>query len=191
MEERLVPFADLPDHVADVLRDRGAAQLNLYRTLANSPAMVDAWLHFLWDLRDRCATPRPLRELMILRAGVRSRSDYEWAHHVRMALASGVSEDKVAAAKDWPASSDAFGTHERVALELADAIVDGAVPDALVAKAVETWGVEGYVELVVTTAAYVMVPRVLDALRVPLEDSVAGTWLVPLEDRPAGAGLED
>lgn len=177
MEERVVPFAELPEHVAEVLRDRGASQLNLYRALANSPDMVDTWLHFLWGLRDRCRTPRPLRELMILRTGVRSGSDYEWAHHVRMARAVGVTEGKVAGVKEWPASVERFGEDEQFALELADAIVDGAVPDALVTKAMKTWGPQGYVELVVTTAAYVMVPRVLDALRVPLEDEVAGTTL--------------
>lgn len=177
MEEAVVPFAELPEHVAEMLRDRGASQLNLYRTLANSPNMVDSWLHFLWDLRDRCRTPRPLRELMILRTGVRSGSDYEWAHHVRMARGAGVTEDKVAGVREWPASAERFDEAERLALELADAIIDLAVPDALVTKAMKIWGPEGYVELVVTTAAYVMVPRVLDALRVPLEDEVAGTTL--------------
>lgn len=177
MEDRVIPLAELPDDVAEVLRDRGAAQVNLYRALAHSPAMVETWLHFLWDLRDRCRTPRPLRELMILRTGVRSGSDYEWTHHVRMAGAAGVAEDKIAAVKEWPASAEGFDQDERVALELADAIVDGAVPDALVKEALKTWGAEGYVELVVTAAAYVMVPRVLDALRVPLEDGIAGKAL--------------
>ncbi len=177
MDARPVPLAGLPDNVADVLRDRGAAQVNLYRALANSPVMVDAWLHFLWDLRDRCGTPRALRELMILRTGVRSGSDYEWAHHVRMARSAGVPDEKVAAVKGWPSAPEFFDAAELVALELADAIVDGTVPDALVAEAVKTWGAEGYVELVVTGAAYVMVPRVLDALRVPLEDGIAGTRL--------------
>lgn len=182
MDERAVPLSDLPEHVAEVLDGRGAAQTNLYRALSNSPAMVDAWLHFLWDLRDRCHSPRALREIAILRTAVRSRSDYEWAHHLRMARSAGVTEEQVAAVADWRRAGDAFGPQERLALELADAIVDCAVPDTLVDEAVRAWGPEKYVELVVTVSAYVMVPRVLDALRVPLEDVVARTRL-ELPDR--------
>ncbi len=173
-EPRALPLAELPDHVAELLHARGAAQVNLYRALANSPAIVDAWLHFLWDLRDRCHTRRSLRELMILRTAARSRSGYEWAHHVQMARAAGFSDDRIAAVKAAQ-SSEVFDEEERLALDLADAIIDGSVPDGLVDDSVRTWGPEGYVELVVTTSTYVMVPRVLDALRVPLEDTVAGT----------------
>ncbi|HVC15111.1 MAG TPA: carboxymuconolactone decarboxylase family protein [Acidimicrobiales bacterium] len=177
MDTRAVPLADLPDQVAGLLRDRGAAQINLYKALANSPAMVDAWRHFLWDLRDRCRSPRSHREIAILRTAVRSRSDYEWVHHVQMARSAGVSDEQIAAVKVWPRSEGVFNPEEELVLELADALVDGAVPDALVDRAVRWWGPETYVELVVTTSAYVMVPRVLDGLRVPLEAAVAGTRL--------------
>lgn len=177
MNDRPVPLSDLPEHVADVLQRRGAAQINLYQALANSPAMVDTWLHFLWGLRDGCESPRALRELVILQTAVRARSDYEWAHHVRMARSTGVSEEQIAAIAGSQRASDALGAEERLALRLADAVIDCSVPDALVDEAVRTWGAERYVELVLTISAYVMVPRVLDALRVPLEDAVAGTRL--------------
>jgi DNA/RNA-binding domain of Phe-tRNA-synthetase-like protein len=44
-----------------MLAGRQAAQLNLYRALANSPEIVRAWRDFLWSLRDDCTTPWALR----------------------------------------------------------------------------------------------------------------------------------
>lgn len=167
----------MPAHVEEVLRGRGAAQTNLYRVLSNSPAVADAWLGFIWALRDRCRTPRPLRELAILRSAVRSGSDYEWAHHVRMARAAGVPDAQVDAVKDWTRSLARFSDDEVLALRLADAIFEGEVPDLLFEAGVEAFGPEEYVELVVTISAYFMVPRVLDALRVPLEDALQGSGL--------------
>jgi alkylhydroperoxidase family enzyme len=176
MSEPAAPLVELPAHVADLLRDRNAAQINLYRALANSPEMVDTWLRFIWDLRDNCETPRSLREIGILRTAIRNGSDYEWAHHVRMARAAGVSEDQLAALKER-GHSEVFSDEERLVLGLADAIVDGAVTDEVLRSALRTWGPARYVELVLTLSAYVMVPRVLDALRVPLEESVVETRL--------------
>lgn len=164
----------MPEHVADELRRRGAAQANLYRALSNSPAVVDAWLGFIWALRDRCGTPRALREIAILRTAVRCGSDYEWAHHVRMAREAGVPDSKIEAVKDWARSRASFSDREVLALQLADTIVEGAVPEPLVRAGVEAFGPEAYVELAVTVSAYVMVPRVLDALRVPLESPQEG-----------------
>jgi 4-carboxymuconolactone decarboxylase len=172
MDEPLVPLADMHPEIESELRRRGARQLNLYRALSSSPDLARAWLAFIWTLRDDCRTPRPLRELMILRTAVRHASCYEWAHHAAMARAEGVPESRIDAVKRWPSSADEFAAEERTVLELADAICDGTVPDALAAASLESFGPQGHVELVVTAAAYVMVPRVLDGLRVPLEEGV-------------------
>lgn len=163
-----VPPAELPGEVADFLGSRRAAQLNLYRALSNSPDMVRAWMSFLWDLRDRCASPRGLRELMILRCAARHSSEYEWAHHVEMARHAGLTEAQIRDVRQ-PASADCFTESERLALELTDAICDCSVSEELAARVVEHFGPGVYVELSLTAAAYTMVARVLDALGVPLE----------------------
>jgi 4-carboxymuconolactone decarboxylase len=62
-------------------------------------------------------------------------------------------------------SSDAFSEQEHAALALTDAIVAGNVTEEIVAELDHAQPVE----LTVTAAFYAMVPRVLDALRVPME----------------------
>lgn len=168
-----VPPAELPEDVAGFLGERDAAQVNLYRALANSPDLVRAWRSFLWDLRDRCESPRPLRELVVLRCAVRHTSEYEWAHHATMARVAGVSDEQIEGVVRHP-DAGCFSNDERLALELSDAVCDNAVSDELARRAVEGFGPSVYVELVLTASAYVMTARVLDALGVPLEDGVPG-----------------
>jgi enoyl-CoA hydratase len=165
------PLAELPPDVAQVLLARGARQINLYRALSSSPEVVRAWLGYLWSLRDDCvATPRLLRELVILRTAVRHASAYEWHHHRLMAAELG--EEKLAAVADWRGRG-VFDEGERTALELADAICDGEVPGHMAREVAERFGDRGLVELAVTAATYVMVPRVLSALGVEIEPAAA------------------
>jgi 4-carboxymuconolactone decarboxylase len=165
------PLAELPADVAETLRARGARQLNLYRALSSSPEVVRAWLGYIWSLRDDCvATPRLLRELVILRTAVRHASAYEWHHHATMA--AGLGEEKLAAVAGWRGAA-VFDEGERTALELADAVCDGEVPASVARAVAERFGDRGLVELAVTAAAYVMVPRVLSALGVQVEDEAS------------------
>jgi len=165
------PLAELPADVEAALRARGARQLNLYRALSSSPEVVRAWLGYIWSLRDDCvATPRLLRELVILRTAVRHASPYEWHHHRHMAIELG--EAKLAAVAEWRDRVE-FDERERCALALADAMCDGEVPESIAREVAERFGDRGLVELAVTAAAYVMVPRVLSALGVEIEPGEA------------------
>ncbi|MHB1987989.1 MAG: carboxymuconolactone decarboxylase family protein [Acidimicrobiales bacterium] len=186
-----VPLKQVPPDIAERLRSRGAGQLNLYRALANSSSIVRAWFDFLWTLRDGCTTERGLRELVILRTAFRHRSEYEWHHHAGMAIAAGVSLDCIDAAAT-PRLAAGLSGSEILALELTDAICDGDVPEQLARRATDHFGYEAYVELVVTASAYVMVPRVLDALGVPLEEATSPRWPPePGEPKTAAAGAGD
>jgi alkylhydroperoxidase family enzyme len=164
-------LGEIPADVAEVLSNRGAKQINLYRALSHSPEIVRAWLDFIWTLRDDCLISRSLRELVILRTALRHDSSYEWHHHVLMAEAVGVTAKQIAELPNWSESS-AFNGLERAALELTDAICDGSVPPELRAAAASWFNEREYVEIVVTAAAYVMVPRVLAALAVPMESDM-------------------
>ncbi len=141
---------------------------NLYRALANHPAIVAAWTEFANTLRHGSRTPRALRELVILRGAQVSASEYEWAQHLRMARTAGVREAQIAALADWRASSE-FDARERAALQLAESVTSGRVGDAVYREAMRHFDHHDYVELAVTAGFYAMVARVLDAMAVDLE----------------------
>jgi alkylhydroperoxidase family enzyme len=163
-----VPLRELEGAVGERVRGLGARQVNLYRTLAHAPALLDAWIDFAWALRDRCTTPRALRELMILRTAVVMRSDYEWHQHVAMARDAGVAPDAITAVAAWQTSS-LFAPAERAALMLTDAMLTGNVTDAVHEELDRHFSDAEKLELVLTAGFYAMVPRVLDACRVPVE----------------------
>jgi alkylhydroperoxidase family enzyme len=87
-----------------------------------------------------------------------------------MAAEAGVDQYQVAELPMWR-TSPAFNDAERAALALTDALVDGHVPDKVNATLDEHFGPQARVELTLTAAFYCAVPRLLDALRVPVEGS--------------------
>jgi 4-carboxymuconolactone decarboxylase len=163
-----IPLAQLPGDVAERVEALGAHQVNLYRALAHAPGLLRAWMDFAWLLRGHTATSRRLRELMILRTALLHHSQYEWHQHRRMAREEGVSETQVAELEMWR-TSDAFDASEKAALALTDAIVEGDAPPEVIRGLERHFGHAQRVELTVTAAFYAMVPRVLDALGVPVE----------------------
>jgi alkylhydroperoxidase family enzyme len=165
-----IPLAPLPKDVADRVGQAGAPGVNLYRALAHAPRLLGAWIDFAWSLREECETPRPLRELMILRTAQRALSQYEWHQHRLMAAEAGVDEHQVAELPMWR-TSPAFTDAERAALALTDALAEGYVPDQVNAALGEHFDEKARVELTLTAAFYCAVPRLLDALRVPVEET--------------------
>jgi 4-carboxymuconolactone decarboxylase len=164
-----IPLADLPDDVAEHVERLGAKQVNLYRCLAHAPELLRAWIAFAWALRGHETTERRLRELMILRTATLHHSPYEWHQHRRMAREAGATDFEVAELEMWR-TSQAFSDADRAALAFTDAIVAGEVPPEITEELTRHFDDSQRVELTVTAAFYSMVPRVLEALDVPIED---------------------
>jgi alkylhydroperoxidase family enzyme len=163
-----IPFAPLPGHVAARVRRAGVKQVNLYRALAHAPRLLEAWIDFSWALREQCETRRALRELLILRTAQLTLSPYEWHQHRRMAAEAGVQEHQVAELAMWR-TSPAFDAAERAALAFTDALAAGNVSDEVNAALAEHFDEQARVELTLTASFYFGVPRLLNALRVPVE----------------------
>ena len=167
-DRQVLPLLELEGALGERVRGLGARQVNLYRSLAHAPDLLSAWIDWAWALRERCSTPRSLREIMILRTAVVMRSDYEWQQHVAMASNAGVSDEKIRGIAAWQTSNQ-YDPAERAALMLTDAMLTGNVPDGVHAELAEHFSDSERVELVLTAGFYAMVPRVLDACRVPVE----------------------
>lgn len=166
-----VPAAGFDPVLMKRLEELWGKPVNLYRALGNHPALTAAWTEFANAIRHDCRTPRALRELMVLRTAQIARSEYEWAHHLRMARKAGVEEAKIAALAGWRAAG-VFDPRERAALALTEAVMACNVTDAVHAEVKKHFSDTEFVELSLTAAVYAMVSRMLDALRVELDDDV-------------------
>jgi len=166
-----VPDATFEPVLQKRLEELWGQPVNLYRALGNHPALAAAWTEFANAIRHDSKTPRALRELMILRTAQLAHSEYEWAHHLRMARKSGVPEEKIAALAGWR-SSAAFDARERAALALTEAVMACNVSDEVHADVKKHFSDAEFVELSLTAGFYAMVSRMLDAMRVELDADV-------------------
>ncbi|MGB7480694.1 MAG: carboxymuconolactone decarboxylase family protein [Burkholderiaceae bacterium] len=142
---------------------------NLYRTLGISPPMLRAWIDFAWPLRLHASSSRKTRELMILRGAQVSGTDYEWAHHVSLALEIGVTQQQIDALSEWR-ESPIFTAQEKAAIRLAEEVTEGPGASAECIEALKKqFGDAEVVELVLTACFYVCVGRFLTSMDVELE----------------------
>ena len=171
MSTQRVPSAAFEPAMQARIEELWGKPVNLYRALGNHPALVAAWTEFANAIRHDSRTPRALRELMILRVGQMTRSEYEWAQHLRMARKAGVREAQLEALAGWRDSAE-FDAKERAALALTEAVTDCRVSDAVYAEVKKHFDDAQFVELSLTASFYAMVVRMLDSLRVELDEDV-------------------
>ncbi|HTX09286.1 MAG TPA: carboxymuconolactone decarboxylase family protein [Solirubrobacteraceae bacterium] len=184
-----IPLVSEDDEALRRLAAGGIPPSNLYRVLANQPAMLEAWTAFAWKLRRECVTPRDLRELLILRAAQLTGARYIWQDHVPMALEAGVRRDRIDELHEWRRAADQFSGRERIALAFAEqVIVDGEPQEDVLLELAEAFVIPERIELAMTIGFYAMVPRVLAALRVPLApvDGPGAGPAVPFRPAPHG-----
>jgi 4-carboxymuconolactone decarboxylase len=166
-----VPSATFEPVLRKRLEELWGRPVNLYRALGNHPALTAAWTEFANAIRHESRTPRALRELMILRTAQIARSEYEWAHHLRMARKAGVDEAKIAVLADWR-TARIFDPKERAALALTEAVMACNVTDSVHAEVKRHFNDAEFVELSLTAGFYAMVSRILDAMRVEMDPDV-------------------
>ena len=96
-EFSLDPVADTdwPEQIAD-MRHGFAGGLNVYRTMAHHPALLKAWTDLREHVVNQTSLGKQRSEIVILRTGVRLRSQYEWSQHVARARSRGINDQRIA-----------------------------------------------------------------------------------------------
>ncbi len=158
--------ADTAPLAERIRRERGSV-LNLYAMLLHSPPVAEGWLAFLTAIRQKCALSGRIRELVILRIAALNGADYEFRSHLPFALAEGLTQAQVDALREGGDPQRAFDAVERAVLAYADAMTRGVhVPDAVFDAVRPHFGERELVELTATVAAYNLVSRFLEAMRI-------------------------
>lgn len=150
---------------ASIKAQRGDISL-LYQVLLNSAPLAEGWEKMLSAVRNRSSLPPDIREMVILRVAVLNRAPFEFEAHTPVARKVGVSEAKLVALRHDKLGAP-FAPLERAVLALTDAMTrDVQVPDTLFEPLRAHFDTRALVELVATVAAYNMVSRFLEALRI-------------------------
>ena len=157
--------------------------MHIFTTLGRAnPELFRRWLGFGGALLSGTLTGR-LRELVILRTACRFGGRYEWAHHIELAEAAGVTRTELVAlgAGAGPADANAsaagaaldalpWAPLERAALRAVDETAEtGAVSDTTWDALAAQLGASELIELLMLIGHYLMLTTVLRSLRVELE----------------------
>jgi 4-carboxymuconolactone decarboxylase len=176
-----VPLIDEKEHpefaaLAEKFRSgRRGRLINIYRMLLNSPALAESWFNHSNAVRWKTTLGGRLREIVIIRMGHLTGSQYVLRQHVpALALADGVTLAECDALADWRPSG-LFSARECAALAYADTMTrDIEVPDAVFAEVKRHFDDRQVVELTVLIGTYNMNARVLRALELDLEPVATG-----------------
>ncbi|NQY90470.1 MAG: carboxymuconolactone decarboxylase family protein [Deltaproteobacteria bacterium] len=144
--------------------------LNIFRMLAWSPGLLAGFQDMGAVVLGGLELDATLREIAILRVARVAGAGYEWAQHVPMGMACGVTQAQVDALEQGEADSDAFSELERDVIAAADELLaDARLGDATLEKLRAALGDRQVVELLVAVGFYTMVSRFLESTGVELE----------------------
>jgi 4-carboxymuconolactone decarboxylase len=161
---------ELADMIERFRAGRRGKLINIYRMLLNAPPLAESWFNHSNAVRWKTTIPGRLREIVIVRMGHLTKSQYVLRQHVpSLAVADGLSIEECDALSDWRASKF-FTASERAALAYADTMTrEIAVPDVVFAEIDRHFNAREIVELTVLIGTYNMNARVLQALQLDLE----------------------
>jgi alkylhydroperoxidase family enzyme len=151
---------------------------NVLATLLRHPALTGPFLTYN-NVLLRTPTLEPRwRELVVLRVAWRTRSEYEWAQHVRMATRFAITADEVDAIAQG-AEADRWSTLESDLLRATDELLDESrIHDDTWARLGATLDERQLIELTFVVGTYACLAMVFNSIGLRLDDELAG--LAPL-----------
>jgi len=173
----ILPLEEAKESAKAVNMIPAFADLNIFRVMLHRPKTAKALSDLLVSLLFGGELDDRMRELLIMRIGWVTGSDYEWTQHWRIAQEQfGCSEqDLLELRGDWHSSTH-FGDDEKTLLAAVDALIErGTLSNDLASRCLECFGRNATIELVTAVGTWRLVSKVTNALEIPLEEGIA-SW---------------
>jgi AhpD family alkylhydroperoxidase len=151
-----------------LLQQRGVVP-NMFKTVANTPALALGFAALLKPLLSDAALPGWYKELVAVRMSVLQGSHYAMTAHSLSARQKGATEEHIIAIKaDFERGP--FTEAEKLGLRCADRLHHSAreIDDVFFAKLKGSYNDQQIVELIATAAVFEFFPRFVDGLRIPV-----------------------
>lgn len=153
------------------------AELNVFRTLLKHPKLAkvinDLLLMLLFD--GNCL-PHRLRELLIMRIGWVTGSNYEWTQHWRIAQDYGLSEAEVLAVRDWRTATCFDAADQAVLAATDETLSAGCISRDTWTACAETLDSEAQLlELNAAIGAWRLISQLAKSVEIQLEEGVS-SW---------------
>ena len=173
----ILPLEAARESAREVSMIPAFADLNIFRVMLHRPKTAKALSDLLVSLLFGGELDDRLRELLIMRIGWATGSDYEWTQHWRIAQEQfGCSEqDLLELRGDWRSSTH-FGDDEKTLLAAVDSLIEqGTLSSDLASECLERLGRNATIELATAVGAWRLVSKVTNALEIPLEEGIS-SW---------------
>jgi alkylhydroperoxidase family enzyme len=165
---------EAPEKIRDFFQKMGGADTevqNIFRMIAHSDISVREFIRLGSRLLTKPHLEPRYRELAILRIAKLLGARYEWAHHVPIAVGTGVTREQVREIGEWRESS-LFTKEERTVLEFTDEVVHDSQPgDDTFAAASEFLDPSSLVELTLSIGYWSMVAKFLKTFQIDVEEA--------------------
>jgi AhpD family alkylhydroperoxidase len=146
---------------------------NLFTTLARHRRLFRPWLRFAATLMPRGMLPRVDSELVILRVAHNTDCEYEWRHHERLALISGLTAEEVQRVRE-DGIAPSWSDRHRLLLRAVDELhADREISSGLWNELRPLLRDDELIELCMLAGHYEMLAMTLNTLRIapdPLPD---------------------
>lgn len=150
------------------------ADYNLFRTMANHPALSQSWFAFGNHILGSSSLSDRDRELVILRIGYLCQAGYEWGQHVEIARKIGLTDDEIRACKTGP-DTPGLGELDQLLFQATDELhTDAFISDPTWQGLSEHYSTQQLMDLLFTVGQYNMVSMVLNSLGVQLDEGLPG-----------------
>jgi alkylhydroperoxidase family enzyme len=150
------------------------AELNIFRVLLRHPVLakeINSSLLMLLFIGNKLS--HRARELIIMRLGWATGSEYEWSQHWPIAKDFGVDEPALLATRDWKNSSDLSDADKAVLAATDDTLENGFVSEATWQQIVANYGtVEEQLEILAAIANWRSISQILLSLEIPLDEGM-------------------
>lgn len=170
-EEALKRFNEA--HIADAVKDpalaKSMSQLNVFRALLNNPTITHAQSGLAGALMgSKTLNPR-IRELVILRTGWRTKSEYEFVQHVGVSRRLGMNDEEILGVRN-PAQCKAYSDADRAVIAMADELHDSSEVSPKTWAALEqSFSTAELVELILVAGFWHMMAGFLKTAKLPLD----------------------
>ncbi|MFF5569114.1 carboxymuconolactone decarboxylase family protein [Streptomyces sp. NPDC012623] len=160
-----------PEALPESLRSLDEGRIiNLFKVLAHAPNAVEPIARVAAALLAAGGLSPADRELVILTCAMRYESEYEWAQHVPLSRAAGVTDEQRAALRRGDHDAAVLSPAQRGLVRFAAAAADHPqVSDSVYAGASRHYDDEQLVETLIVVGFYFLVARVCTVLDVEID----------------------
>jgi alkylhydroperoxidase family enzyme len=149
-----------------------ASDLNIFTTFIRAEGLTRRWLPFGGKLLNGKIPARD-RELLILRTGWNCQSEYEWAQHVVIGRAAGLSDEEILRVPAGPGAG--WSEFDSTLLRAADELhAEWCITDATWADLANVYDTPQLIELPMLVGHYHMIAMTLNSLGVQLDPGFSG-----------------